>query len=252
MSDQEGTPKTGFLMTRIIYVSGVAVAVSIFTMTAMAVDRYVSFQHPAAYHRVSTPNQAFVLIIGMWGVAGIFMGPLIYIRDIDFPIDVPLLPHLPFCIENWPHDRDRQAYGVFMLFVVFIIPAFTIGICYGHIGKALFVPDIQRISSDGSTQRLIYRQKAARMVILLVLAFIICWLPYNIMSALADLSENVGVIKALPFVLWLGHAHSAINPAMYWSLNRQFRINVRRILKSMTKQSCTSASATTVDLPQFV
>ena len=221
-------------------------------MTAMAVDRYISLQHPTAYHRISTPNQAFILIISMWGVAGIFMGPLIYIRDIDIPINVPFLPPLPFCIEKWPHDRDRQAYGVFLLFVVFIIPAFTIGICYGHIGKALFVSDIQRVSSDGSTQRLLYRQKAARMVILLVFAFMVCWLPYNIISALADLSENAAVTNALPFVLWLGHAHSAINPAMYWSLNRQFRINVRRLLKRVTKQSCTSASEATVDLPQFV
>ena len=227
-------------------------AVTIFTMTAMALDRYISLQHPSAYHRLSTPNQALILIVCMWIVAGIFMGPLIYIRNIDIPVDVPFLPPLPFCIEKWPHDRDRQAYGVFLLFVVFIIPAFTIGICYGHIGKALFISDIQRVNSDGSTQRLIYRQKAARMVILLVCAFMVCWLPYSIISALADLSENAGIIKALPFVLWLGHAHSAINPAMYWSLNRQFRVNVRRLVKQLRKKSCTSTADSTVALPQFV
>ncbi|KAL3865820.1 hypothetical protein ACJMK2_043177 [Sinanodonta woodiana] len=225
-----------------VFIQGVAVAVSIFSMMAMGIDRYISLQYPATRYRLSsTPGQSFAMICCMWVVAGIFMGPLIYIRDID-TLDIPFLSDLTFCVEKWPQDRDRQAYGVFLLFVVFIIPAFTIGVCYGHVGKALLKTDIQRVGSNSSTQRLVYRKRAARMIIILIVAFLVCWLPYNIVSALADLHNDPNISRALPFVLWLGHAHSAINPAMYWSLNQRFRESIRGIVKSVKISHCTSKS----------
>lgn len=233
--------------------AGVAVAVSIFSMTAMSVDRYVSLQHPVAAQKMTSACQSCVLLLFMWIVAGIFMGPLIYIRDINMLDDVPFLQPMPFCIENWPQDRDRQAYGVFLLFVVFIIPAFTITICYGNVGKALCnIEKHQRVSSDGSTQRLISRQRAARMVIILIGVFMVCWLPYNIISTLSDLSENARITRALPFVLWLGHAHSAFNPMLYWSLNRHFRDSVHRLVRVVKITGCSSGSTQTVSLPQYV
>lgn len=226
---------------------------SIFSMTAMSVDRYISLQHPVASQRLTSCSQSFAIIIFMWVVAGCFMGPLLYIRDIDILDDVPFMRPLPFCIENWPHDRDRQAYAVFLMFVVFIIPAFTICVCYGNVGKALcYTENHQRFNSDGSTQRLVSRQRAARMVIILICVFMICWLPYNIISALSDLSENAAITEALPFVLWFGHAHSAFNPMMYWSLNRHFRQSIRQLVKVVKISGCTGTSTQTVSLPNFV
>ena len=227
--------------------SGVAVAVSIFSMTAMSIDRYVALQYPAASNKISTSNQAFLLILFMWIVSCIFMGPLIFIRDIDIVNDVPFLPPLPFCIENWPDDRDRKAYGVFLLFVVFIIPAFTIGVCYGHVGRTLFGSEKnQRINSDGSTQRLVSRKRAARLVIILICVFMVCWLPYNVISALADLSDSARMAEMLPYVLWFGHAHSAVNPMMYWSLNKRFRYNVHRLFKVVKISGCTTSTNTAI------
>ncbi|XP_060567579.1 QRFP-like peptide receptor [Ruditapes philippinarum] len=242
-----------FLCKFTAFIQGVAVAVSIYSMTAMSVDRYISLQYPVAAQKMTSAYQSCVLLLFMWIGAAVFMGPLIYIRDIDMLEDVPFLRPLPFCIEEWPHDRDRQAYGVFLLFVIFIIPAFTITICYGNVGKALCtIERHQRVSSDGSTQRLVSRQKAARMVIILICVFMICWLPYNIISTLSDLYENVRMTNALPFVLWLGHAHSAFNPMLYWSLNRHFRDSVHRLAKVVKITGCSSDSTQTVSLPQYV
>ncbi|XP_045215174.2 QRFP-like peptide receptor [Mercenaria mercenaria] len=242
-----------FLCKFTAFIQGVAVAVSVYSMTAMSVDRYISLQHPVAAQKMTSACQSCVLILFMWIVAAVFMGPLIYIRDIDMLNDVPLLRPLPFCIEKWPHDRDRQAYGVFLLFVVFIIPAFTITICYGNVGKALCtVEGHQRVSSDGSTQRLVSRQRAARMVIILIFVFMLCWLPYSIISTLSDLYENAKFTNTLPFVLWLGQAHSAFNPMLYWSLNRHFRASVHRLVKVVIITGCSNDSTQTVSLPQYV
>ncbi|KAH3858036.1 hypothetical protein DPMN_100655 [Dreissena polymorpha] len=235
------------------FVQGVAVAVSIFSMTAMSVDRYFSLQYPIRAHRESSSGQACSVIIAMWVVAGLFMGPLLYIRDVDILQDVPFLRPMSFCIEKWPHVRDRQAYGVFLMFVVFIIPAFTIGICYGSIGRALCVIERhERVSSDGSTQRLMSRKRAARMVIILICAFMFCWFPYSVLSILADISDNGTLVSVLPFVLWLGQAHSAFNPMLYWSLNRRFRTSLHRLVSVVRITGCSSTSANNVTIPHYV
>ena len=228
-------------------VTGVAVAVSIFSMTAMSVERYISLQYPARSCRTPTAIQFIGLVFAMWLVAALFMTPQVFIREVDVVSGVPFIPPLPFCIETWPNDRDRMTYGVFLLFVIFIIPGFTIGICYGNVGKALFVTQKhQRVSSDGTTQRLIALKKAARMVIILIVVFMICWLPYNIISAVADLSEDALVTPVLPYVLWLGHAHSAINPLLYWLLNKRFRDSVISVLHGAHLMPCTNTNPTHV------
>ncbi|XP_052281324.1 QRFP-like peptide receptor [Dreissena polymorpha] len=231
-----------FLCKFTAFIQGVAVAVSIFSMTAMSIDRYYSLKKPMnIIRRVSSSGQSCCLILSMWIVASIFMSPLLFIRDIDIVHDIPFLRPMTFCIEQWPQDRDRKAYGVFLLFVVFIIPAFTIGVCYGNVGRALCVTDRQtRFNSDGSTNRLVSRRQAARMVIILICVFMVCWLPYSVISALADISENATIIESLPFVLWLGHAHSAINPMLYWSLNKRFRDNIQKMGKVISTRCCFS------------
>ncbi|KAK3593746.1 hypothetical protein CHS0354_014276 [Potamilus streckersoni] len=239
-----------FLCKFIAFIQGVAVAVSIFSMMAMAINLYISLQHPAAKCRLSfTSAKSFALICIMWVVAGSFMGPLIYIRDID-TLDIPFSPDLTFCIEKWPQDRDRQAYGVFLLVAVFIIPAFTIGVCYGHVGEALFKTDIPRADSNYRTRRVVKRKLAARMVIFLVVAFLVCWLPYNVLSAVADLESGPDLARALPFVLWLGHAQSAVNPAMYWLMNKRFRESVCRMVKSIRTNHCISTD--TISTAEFM
>ncbi|KAL3865829.1 hypothetical protein ACJMK2_043179 [Sinanodonta woodiana] len=239
-----------FLCKFIAFFQGVAVAVSIFSMMAMGIDLYISLQHPAAKVRLSsTSAKSFALICIMWIVAASFMGPLIYIRDID-TLDIPYSTDLTFCIEKWPHDRDRQAYGVFLLFAVFIIPAFIIGACYGHVGKALLKTDMHRSGSNTTIHRLINRKLAARMIIILIVAFLVCWLPYNVLSALADLENGPELPRALPFVLWLGHAHSAINPAMYWLMNKRFRESVCGMVKAVRINHCISTE--TISMAEYM
>ena len=51
-----------------------------------------------------------------------------------------------------------------------------------------------------------------------------CWLPYMGCALCVELcpSSDVQIARAvLPYCLLLGHAHSAISPAIYWLLNRQ-------------------------------
>ena len=66
----------------ILCAEGVAVASSIFTLTAMSVDRYISIQHPMASLTGMTSRQAVAIVLLTWIVSAIFMGPLLYVRQV--------------------------------------------------------------------------------------------------------------------------------------------------------------------------
>ncbi|XP_055956144.1 galanin receptor 2a-like, partial [Patella vulgata] len=59
-----------------LWVYGTVVAGSIFTLTAMSIDRYISIQHPLTANWVTSPNKALLIIAFTWLVSGIFMGPI--------------------------------------------------------------------------------------------------------------------------------------------------------------------------------
>lgn len=81
-----------------------------------------------------------------------------------------------------------------------------------------------------NTQSLQARRRLATMLMILALVFAISWLPYvayRVYLVFAS-NPNIDVMKLLiPFCLLIGHMHSAINPIVYWFMNRQaIQINI--------------------------
>lgn len=206
-------------------------ATGIFTLTAMSVDRYMSIQHPSHAHWSSAPSSAVVLTVITWATSSVFMAPQLYVRTID-TLSLPDLPAMTFCIEDWPEEHDRQIFSFLLLLLVYVIPVLIVAVCYANVGKMLCTLSFRREGS--SSDVFVYsRRRAARILILLVGLFICCWLPYNVMSLIIDIQELSSLMPFLPFALWFGHAHSAVNPFLYWVTNRQFREMVAKLHRRM-------------------
>ena len=75
------------------------------------------------------------------------------------------------------------------------------------------------------------RRSVVRLLVTIVVVFVASWLPYNVVSLRVDLNLDAGEARILPFALWLGHAHSAVNPVVYWFFNKTFRHCVRNVLQ---------------------
>uniref|UniRef100_A0A667Z7R8 5-hydroxytryptamine receptor 1E n=1 Tax=Myripristis murdjan TaxID=586833 RepID=A0A667Z7R8_9TELE len=74
-------------------------------------------------------------------------------------------------------------------------------------------------------------RKAARILGLILGAFIICWLPFFIKELLVGLR----VLQPSPFVsdllTWLGYINSLINPLLYTSFNDDFKLAFKKLLR---------------------
>ncbi|CAJ0961855.1 unnamed protein product, partial [Mesorhabditis belari] len=80
--------------------------------------------------------------------------------------------------------------------------------------------------------------RATRVVAAILMAFIICWLPYFCISVYRGISMGfrVNIHRELHTELyvatsWLGYAHSCFNPVIYMCLNKNFRVTLRRMLR---------------------
>jgi hypothetical protein len=86
-----------------------------------------------------------------------------------------------------------------------------------------------------SAQSFRSRRRLATMLMALVAVFAACWVPYLTCTIILELlplhsTAHSLALALLPFFLLLGHAHSAINPVVYWLLNRNFLQKVQRAL----------------------
>lgn len=82
-------------------------------------------------------------------------------------------------------------------------------------------------SSTGTqlnTQSLQSRRRLATMLMILALVFAISWLPYVTYRIYLEFAPDpdINLMKLfIPFCLLIGHMHSAVNPIVYWLMNRQ-------------------------------
>ena len=71
------------------------------------------------------------------------------------------------------------------------------------------------------------QKKAVRMLVIVVMLFGFCWLPYHISYLYIDFSQTEQLTQALTsfvlFAQWLMFANSACNPFVYAVLNDNFR-----------------------------
>ncbi|XP_040214148.1 C-X-C chemokine receptor type 2-like [Rana temporaria] len=112
----------------------------------------------------------------------------------------------------------------------FFIPLLIMLFCYGFTIKTLFQAKNNQ------------KQRAMKVILAVVLAFLICWLPYNI-TVIVDSLLRTNYINetcefrnrldvALSVTEIFGYSHSCINPILYAFIGQKFRQSFLRILAS--------------------
>ncbi|XP_064626185.1 orexin/Hypocretin receptor type 1-like isoform X2 [Lineus longissimus] len=243
----------GFMCKLSHYLQGVAVSASIVTLTVMALERYLAIRHPITFRRVSTSQHARAVITVVWITAFTIMVPLALVRDVEIT-DLKFFETLPFCTERWVYV-EKPIYMTCLMVFVYVIPGCVITLSYSFIGCQLLITDEGLHRSDSravhdQTRALMHsRRKVARMLMCLAILFAFCWMPYNICSLYIDLqtADNMDVdsLTALPFTLCLGHSNSALNPVLYWFMNKSFRKAVRRKFGCRRRRSAKSFKSPT-------
>ncbi|XP_011485716.2 galanin receptor type 1 [Oryzias latipes] len=207
----------GFLCKFGHYFFTVTKLVSIFTLVAMSVDRYVVVVRPKKSACARSRMSALV------GLCVIWMGSLVCSVPVALHQVVtnhPSAPNSSFCWENW-RGPSRQFYKVSILLLGYLLPLLLICCCYTRI---LWHLHKKMKNMSRKSQR--SKQKTAQTVLLVVTAFTICWMPHHIIAMWVEFGTFPLNDASLAFRIvshCLSYGHSCVNPILYAFLSKNFR-----------------------------
>lgn len=222
---------------------------SILHLCVIALDRYWAITKAVEYTRKRTPRRAVTMVTAVW-VASVLIStpPLFWRRRLDN-------------VHECDIEHDQLGYSIYSTFGAFYIPMTLILVLYyriydaakslyqkrgssRHLGDSLnhFRVDLPTSdpgvelenlnSPDERNQMCSSRErKAARILGLILGAFIICWLPFFIKELLMALKVLQPSPHVSNFLTWLGYVNSLINPLLYTSFNEDFKQTFKRLLK---------------------
>ncbi|XP_068450986.1 probable G-protein coupled receptor [Clinocottus analis] len=247
-----------------VFLNVILMAASIFTITAISVERYYYIVHPMRYEVKMTLKLTAAVIVVVWvasavlGMSTVFgwppYGSLSSISAAD-------------CSLYWSQSGHRRVFSVFFSVSCFCLPAVVIFAVYCNVYKVARVAARQHgplplwtnsqvkhrsdsinsqttIITTRNAPRRIMRDrpfgggKAALTLVVIVGQFLICWMPYFAFHLYLLLDATSKAPDDLEeTVIWLAYSSFAINPFFYGLLNRQIREELCKLRRCYSARS---------------
>ncbi|OXB68569.1 hypothetical protein ASZ78_014348 [Callipepla squamata] len=230
-----------------------AVFASIYSMTAIAVDRDEKIEFAlkirereiktderkakARYMAIIDPLKprlsatATKVVIGsIWILAFLLAFP-----QCLYSI-TKVMPGRTLCYVAWPGGpKQRFTYHVIVIVLVYCFPLLVMGITYSVVGITLWGGEIPGDTSDKYHEQLKAKRKVVKMMIVVVTTFAICWLPYHTYFIVTGIYQQLNRWKYIQQIylasFWLAMSSTMYNPIIYCCLNKRFRAGFKRAFR---------------------
>ncbi|XP_078347860.1 substance-P receptor-like [Oculina patagonica] len=195
---------------------------SIWSLTAIAVDRYFAVARPLHLSPISRHIKLVISVLWLWSFASaagmVSMAKLRLVNNDEY-----------YCVVDFLHV-ELTALNItsmcIQLFFNFVVPLVVMTALYSIVCWRLLS---REVPGEGGSQDQRHEEamktakKVTRMMIIVVVLFVLCWFPFYVFVGLDSLHKIVMPYAAVKFVVWLANAYSAINPYIYLSFNGKFR-----------------------------
>ncbi|KAM4781267.1 neuropeptide FF receptor 2 isoform 1-T13 [Cyanocitta cristata] len=226
-------------------VQGISVSASVFTLVAIAVDRFRCIVHP--FKQKLTIPAAVAIIAVIWILAVAIMCPSAVLLQVQEEKHFRVLlgsgnatRPVFWCREEWPDPGMRRIYTTVLFANIYLAPLSLIVIMYARISISLShtaMPGAGKRSQEQRHSMWKRKQKVIKMLIVVTLLFTLSWLPlWTLMllsdyASLSDLQLQLINIYIYPFAHWLAFFNSSINPIIYGFCNENFRRGFQAVFK---------------------
>ncbi|XP_071401227.1 substance-K receptor isoform X1 [Centroberyx affinis] len=227
---------------------------SIYSMAAIAVDRYMAIIHPLKPRLSSTSTKVVIGLI--WAVAFSLAFPQCYysVTRFYYPRTV--------CMVDWPDDyggTHQISYQLAVILLIYLLPLLVMLVTYSLVGRSLWGGHIPGEATDHYHNQITAKRKVVKMMVVVVMTFALCWLPYHVYFILGSFNrdiykqhyiQQVGLFLCLFMFLytlmnlfigyhvsfpcqvylaifWLAMSSTMYNPIIYCCLNQRFRAGFR-------------------------
>ncbi|XP_048369443.1 prolactin-releasing peptide receptor-like [Sphaerodactylus townsendi] len=218
-----------FLCYFVFLMQPMTVYVSVFTLTAIAVDRYYTTAC-ILKKRISFSTCVYI-IGGIWLVSCALVAPAIaHTYHVEFQKE-----GFTICEEFWmEEEKERLAYAYSTLIITYILPLSAVSLSYICITIKLKNRVVPGHPTQSQTEfDRVRKRKIFRLLVLVVAAFGVCWLPIHVFNIIRDIDINL--INKDYFLLiqllchWFAMSSSCCNPFLYAWLHDRFRSELKEM-----------------------
>ncbi|XP_070689131.1 galanin receptor type 1b [Pempheris klunzingeri] len=205
------------------YFSTVSMLVSIFTLVAMSVDRYVAVVRSNRSPCVRSRRNALAGVCAIWTLSLVCSVPVAQHQVLT---SHPRAPNSTFCWEEWS-GASRLTYKVTILLVGYLLPLLLISCCYTRV---LFHLHKKMKNMSRKSER--SKRKTVHTVLLVVTAFTICWMPHHIIAMWVEFGTFPLNNASFAFRIvshCLSYGNSCVNPLLYAFLSDNFQKACRQV-----------------------
>ncbi|XP_022416630.1 adenosine receptor A2b isoform X1 [Delphinapterus leucas] len=213
---------------------------SIFSLLAVAVDRYLAVRVPLRYKSLVTGARARGVIAVLWVLAlGIGLTPFLGWNSKDRATN---------CTEPWDGSTNASccfvkclfenvvpmSYMVYFNFFGCVLPPLLIMLVIYVKIFLVACRQLQRMELMDHTRTVLQREiHAAKSLAMIVGIFALCWLPVHAINCASLFQPAWAKEKpkwAMNTAILLSHANSVVNPIVYAYRNRDFRYTFHKII----------------------
>lgn len=216
----------------------------IFFICLMSIDRYLAVVHAVYAMRVRTRS------FGMIAAGVIWMAGFLASFPDNLFLQQKIMNDKMVCSPFYPQNDQNESRHFLKVFSIFkmnviglLVPLLFMGFCYSQI--------LWRLMSSQTSKK-----QAIRLVLIVVIVFFCCWVPYNIASffkalELLHIYTECDSFKAITLALQVteavSYSHSCLNPILYVFVGEKFR---RHLMRLINKAPCSVCRFIKVLLPQ--
>ncbi|XP_064178010.1 B2 bradykinin receptor-like [Anguilla rostrata] len=218
---------------------------SILFVTMISVDRYLALVRPMSSVRLRDVSWARVLCLAVWVVAGLLSLPALLFRTVkpfpEYGVEA--------CYLDYPHEGWRIRYNMTVNILGFLIPLTVLSYCSYCIITALKNNQMRKYSAVRTGR------KARHLVLIVLVVFILCWLPYQVVMFLDTLYYYhvlrgclwaSGIDISIQLATYLGYGNSSLNAFLYAIVGKHFRQKATRIFKLILNRKDKSETLKTI------
>lgn len=229
------------------YVIAVNRVSNIFFLTCMSVDRYLAVVKLMDSRYLRSSRCVRAACAAIWSISLVLGIPYLVYRR------VALFGDAPSCVED-TYSSFFLGLSLLMALLTFVFPVIIIVLCYGTIIVHLNKHCVGAANPRSGMRR----RHSIKMVLSIIVAFVVSWLPFNVFKVITTVSQLSGADGDCGGAPWRGNGlliscclaflNSCVNPVIYFCLDRHFRRRAEVLLRACvgrpTPPQSTNTSAT--------
>ncbi|XP_076452691.1 QRFP-like peptide receptor [Babylonia areolata] len=238
------------------FTTQLSVAASSLILCCIAFDRYVAVVRPLRLSTIQSPRRAALLMVGVWVVALGSASPFLYYQRLLKLCEWPSPEHEAEAEGHGEEEEEegergggRYGHGCVLYcgmpaslqwlhcmtyVVLLLIPMMLMGASYAVIIAKLWLrqPPAGRMTVGVEAFRQQYKRRAIKMLFLVLLIFLGCWMPlltFDLLAKLLRLPLRPRLVTLRYFLQCVALSCPCLNPIVYTILHDKFRKNFGKL-----------------------